>query len=204
MPYDPLRIAVLISGGGRTALNLQKYIDEGKLNARIEKVVSSRTDAAGVQRAREVGLTVEVVERKALPDNAFQYDITSAVGDVDLVCMAGFLSLWCIPDSYRNRVMNIHPALLPDFGGKGMYGDRVHAAVLESRRSISGCTVHFCDNRYDHGPTILQRQVPVLPADTVESLAKRVFEQECIAYPQAVMLFSQGRLRVEAGQVMIR
>ncbi len=200
----PLRLAVLISGGGRTMLNLQRHIVEGKLAARIEVVVSSRGDVPGVQRARQAGLPVVVVERKALTAGQFQAQITQAVAGADLVCMAGFLSLWHIPNEWRGRVINIHPALLPDFGGPGMYGHRVHEAVLAAKRSTSGCTVHFCDNDYDHGPIILQRTVPVLPDDTADTLAARVFEQECIAYPQAVQLFADRRIELSGDQVIIR
>ena len=101
------------------------------------------------------------------------------------------------------RVINIHPALLPEFGGRGMYGMRVHRAVLDAGRKIAGCTVHFCDNQYDHGPVILQRSVPVLPDDTPERLATRVFEQECVAYPEAITLFAQGRIEWKDGDVRI-
>jgi phosphoribosylglycinamide formyltransferase-1 len=100
--------------------------------------------------------------------------------------MAGFLSLWTIPPDLAGRVLNIHPALLPKFGGKGMHGHHVHEAVLAAHETESGCTVHYADNTYDTGPIILQRKVPVLPADTPDSLAARVFEQECLAYPEAI------------------
>src|SRR5439155_8230922 len=115
----------------------------------------------------------------------------------DLVCMAGFLQLVRVPDDFRLRVLNIHPALIPAFSGKGFYGHRVHEAALEAGVKVSGCTVHFADNEYDHGPIILQRVVPVLDDDTPDALAARVFEQECEAYPEAIRLFAEGRLRVE-------
>ena len=99
--------------------------------------------------------------------------------------------------------MNIHPALLPDFGGKSYYGHRVHEVVLAAGCAESGCTVHFCDNLYDHGPIILQRRVPVLPDDTPDTLAARVFEQECIAYPEAIRLYAAGRLRINGDRVLI-
>lgn len=199
----PLRLAVLISGGGRTLLNLHDRIEAGDLRARVNIVVSSRVDVAGVDRARGRGLPVEIIERKTLGAELFQQRVTEAVAGVDLVCMAGFLSLWHIPDAFQGRVINIHPALLPDFGGRGMYGHRVHEAVLASGRRESGCTIHFCDNEYDHGPIILQRRVPVLPDDTPDALAARVFEQECIAYPQAVKLFSEDRVGIVGGEVRI-
>jgi len=188
-----LRLAVLISGGGRSLLNLKRRIDEGRLSASIDVVVSSRGDVPGVERARAAGLPVVVVERKLLSPAEFQETITHAVAGVDLVVMAGFLSMWNIPHEFEGRVINIHPALLPDFGGKGMYGSRVHEAVLRSGRTESGCTVHYCDNRYDRGPIILQRKVPVLPGDTVDTLAARVFEQECKALPDAIQRIAEGQ-----------
>jgi len=195
---------MLISGGGRTLVNLQEHIDTGKLRARIDVVISSRGDVKGVERSRNLGLPTIVLERKNLSPNVFQQQITEAVTDIDLVLMGGFLSLWRFPDAFHGRVMNIHPALLPEFGGKGMYGHHVHEAVLAAGKTFSGCTVHFCDNEYDHGPTILQRRVPVFSDDTPDSLAARVFEQECIAYPDAVQLFMEGRITLEGNTVTVK
>jgi formyltetrahydrofolate-dependent phosphoribosylglycinamide formyltransferase len=200
----PVRIAVLISGGGRTLLNLQDRILAGTLSARIERVIASRADAPGVARAAAAGLAVEVVDRRGRSPEEHQQALTAAIGRPDLVCMAGFLSLWLIPDALRGRVINIHPALLPEFGGRGMYGHHVHAAVLAAGRTESGCTVHYCDNEYDRGPIILQRRVPVLPGDTPDTLAARVFEQECIAYPAAIQAIAEGRVRLEGDRVVIR
>ncbi|MGD2108193.1 MAG: phosphoribosylglycinamide formyltransferase [Phycisphaerae bacterium] len=204
MTHHLTHLAILISGGGRTMVNLHEHIAAGKLNATIDLVISSRGDAEGVERARALGLPTIILERKAMDANTFQQSITDAVAGVDLVCMGGFLSLWKFPDSFYGRVMNIHPALLPDFGGRGMYGHRVHEAVLASDRTKSGCTVHFCDNEYDHGPIILQREVPVLPNDTPDTLAARVFKEECIAYPEAIQLFATGRLKLDGQTVTIR
>jgi phosphoribosylglycinamide formyltransferase-1 len=189
----PLKLAVLMSGGGRSLLNLKQRIDEGKLDARIDVVVSSRANAPGVERARAAGMRVIVAERARLSPSQFQDAITNAVQGVDLVVMAGFLSMWQVPAEFAGRVINIHPALLPDFGGPGMYGSKVHDAVLRSGRKESGCTVHYCDNQYDHGQIILQRKVPVLATDTPDTLAARVFEQECEALPQAIQLIAEGR-----------
>lgn len=200
---QPIQLAVLISGGGRSLINLHDRIASGTLDATIRIVVSSRADAPGAARARDVGLPIVVVERKTLSPEVFQERIAQAVRGADLVCMAGFLSLWRVPVELHGRVINIHPALLPDFGGPGMYGHRVHQAVLRAARSESGCTVHFCDNVYDRGPIILQRKVPVQPDDTLESLAARVFEQECIALPEVIQLFAEGRIRLEGRAVTI-
>ncbi|MFQ5843546.1 MAG: phosphoribosylglycinamide formyltransferase [Planctomycetota bacterium] len=198
-------LACLVSGGGRTVLNLQDRIEAGTLDARILLAVTDRACAAE-ERLRARGLEVE---RVLWPKGgtAAQYGervwpVLEAKGP-DLVCMCGFLRLLQIPERREGRIMNIHPGLLPAFGGPGMYGERVHAAVLESGAPISGCTVHFADDRYDQGPIILQRPVPVLPDDTVETLAARVFEEECRAYPEAIALFGAGRLRLEGHRVRI-
>lgn len=186
----PLRLGVLLSGGGRTLLNLQDEIDAGRLHAQVTVVIASR-DCAGVERARNRGLTAEVVPyRQFGPDRLGEYSARIAglldAAGVELVCLAGFLSKWIVPDRYAGRVLNIHPALLPKFGGRGMFGHHVHEAVLAAGETESGCTVHEVTNDYDAGPVVLQRKVPVLPDDTPETLADRVFAQECLAYPQAI------------------
>ncbi len=203
MAQTPLQIAVLISGGGRTLVNIEEQIRAGSLNASVRVVVCSRGDVRGVARAHELGLPTIVLEKRVLSAEAFQNGITEAVDSCDLVCMAGFLSMWRIPDKWQARVINIHPALLPDFGGPGMYGDRVHQAVLAAGKTETGCTVHFCDNEYDNGPIILQRKVPVEPDDTPNTVAARVFEQECIAYPEAIALFAEHRISLNGSQVNI-
>ena len=193
-----LRLGVLLSGGGRTLQNICDQIAAGHLPATVEVVLSSRAEAYGIQRAQMRNIPVRVVGSPAHPPRQVDEAINAALADfdVDLICMAGFLRLWTMPPQFEGRVMNIHPALLPDFGGKGYYGRRVHQAVLAAGCSESGCTVHFCDNQYDHGPIILQRRVPVLPSDTPETLAARVFAQECIAYPEAIRSFAATHLHV--------
>jgi len=200
MSETPIRIATLISGGGRTALNLLDHIECRRLNARMPLAISSRRDAPGVERLRSRDVPVEIVDRKQTPNPAFHDRIAALCRDaaIDLVCMAGFFCFWRIPDDFAHRVINIHPALLPAFGGKGFYGNRVHEAVLASGVTQSGCTVHFADNLYDHGPTILQRKVDVRPDDTPSALAARVFEQEKIAYPQAIKMLIEIRVRAES------
>ncbi|KKM14228.1 hypothetical protein LCGC14_1708210, partial [marine sediment metagenome] len=122
---------------------------------------------------------------------------------IDLIILAGFMHLLRIPDKYSEKVMNIHPGLIPSFCGKGYYGHHVHKAVIESGIKVSGCTVHFVDNEYDHGPIIMQRTVPVYEDDTPDTLAQRVFKEECIAYPEAINLFAEGRLKIEGRRVKI-
>jgi len=201
-----LRLGVLLSGGGRTLLNLLDCIDEGSLSATVELVISSRPGALAVQRASDRGLDVRIAACRDFGSEAEMHDtITSWLLEhlVDLVCLGGYVRWLRVDPPFQHRVMNIHPALLPNFGGRGMYGPCVHEAVLKSGDSVSGCTVHFVDDQYDHGPIILQRECPVLPDDDVAHLAGRVFEQECLAYPEAIRLFAADRLRVEDGMVNI-
>ncbi|MCC6227943.1 MAG: phosphoribosylglycinamide formyltransferase [Phycisphaerales bacterium] len=182
MPSSPPNLVVLLSGGGRTLLNLQDRIDDGSLNARISLVIASRP-CAGVDRARARGLTTLVVPGR-IPRETLGKLLDDAHGD--LVVLAGYLQLVEVPEHYRGKIINIHPALLPAFGGPGMFGHHVHEAVLKAGVKESGCTVHVVDDRYDSGPVLLQRRCPVLPGDTPDTLASRVFEQECLAYPAAI------------------
>ena len=205
MTKSPLSIAVLISGGGTTLQNFLDLRDSGELHVDFKLVISSRPSAKGLQRAAEAGIPTMVIERSVNPDGLFSKQITDALrqADVDLVCMGGFLSMWIIPPEFEDRVMNIHPALLPGFGGKGFYGRRVHEAVLEAGCKVTGCTVHFVDNIYDNGPIILQRAVTVHEDDTPETLAKRIRKYEKVIYPEAIRLFAQNRLCVEGRRVRI-
>ncbi len=203
----PIRLGVLISGGGTTLMNILEYINRGELNAEVAVVISSRSTVAGVERAKAAGLDVKIIRKKDYPDiDEFSSRIEEelAAAKVDLVIQGGWLCLWKIPARYENRVMNIHPALLPSFGGQGMWGHHVHEAVLKAGCKISGCTVHFCTNEYDKGPIIVQRSCPVEEGDSPEKLAARVFEQECVAYPQAIKLFAEGRLLVQDNKVKIK
>ena len=196
MAVQSLRLACLISGGGRTMLNLADRIADGSLRASIELVIGSRATAAGVDRAKARGFDTRVLLRRDFASDDALHDCISRTlreKSIDLVCLCGYLRWLRIDPDFRDRVMNIHPALLPDFGGPGMHGDRVHAAVLAAGRTISGCTVHYVDEHYDHGATILQRTCPVLPGDDITSLSARVFEQECIAYPEAIRMLAAAR-----------
>lgn len=202
-----LRLAVLISSGGTTLQNFIDHIAAGKLDARIVAVLSSRPGVYGIERTKNAGLPVDVVSRKeAVSREAFGQKMFDAIrcSEAELVCLAGFLELLPIPDDFENRVMNIHPSLIPAFCGKGFYGHHVHQAVIEAGVKISGCTVHFADNVFDHGPIILQRTAPVLDHDTADTLAARVHEQECIAYPEAIRLFGENRIRVAGRRTVIQ
>jgi formyltetrahydrofolate-dependent phosphoribosylglycinamide formyltransferase len=203
----PIRIAALISGGGTTVLNIQQQIDSGDLNAEIVRVIASRPDCTGIEKARNAGLDVEVVARKNFSSTAaFSAAIFRSIEEsrADLVTLAGFLSLIEIPEAFRCRVMNVHPSLIPAFCGKGFHGRHVHEAVLARGAKVSGCTVHFADNEYDHGPIIVQRTVPVLDDDTPDTLATRVFEAECEAYPEAIRQFASAELEIEGRRVRRR
>ncbi|MDY0169962.1 MAG: phosphoribosylglycinamide formyltransferase [Thermoguttaceae bacterium] len=201
-----LPIAVLISGGGTTLRNLIERIRAGTLPVDIRLVISSAPGSRGLEYAAEAGIPGEVVQRSAFADqDAFSqaiFDQCRAAG-VEIVVMGGFLKRLTIPDDYANHVTNIHPALIPAFCGEGMYGHRVHEAALEYGVKLSGCTVHFADNEYDHGPVILQKSVPVLDDDTPDTLATRVFQAECEAYPEALRLLAEGRVTVEGRRVRV-
>lgn len=202
----PAKIAVLISGGGRTMLNILDSIKSGYLNAEISVVISSRSKIAGVERTKNANLPLEIIRKKDHPDIT---DFSNAIVEVldkhkvDLIVLGGWLCLWHIPEKYNNRVINTHPALLPAFGGQGMFGHHVHKAVIERGCKISGCTVHFCNNEYDDGPIIIQRTCPVYHDDDADTLADRVFEQECIAVPDAIKLFIEDKIKVDGKIVKV-
>ena len=201
----PIRLGVLISGGGRTLLNLVEHIEAGLLPAEVTSVLTSR-DCPGVQRAAEVGLGCRIIPRNDFDSHeAFSETVFAELREqqVDLVVLAGFLSLLRIPDDFLYRVINVHPALIPAFCGHGNYGSRVHRAAIERGVKVSGCTIHFADQQYDHGPIILQKAVPVLDDDTADSLAARVFEAECEVYPEAIKLLLEGRLEIIGRRVRV-
>jgi phosphoribosylglycinamide formyltransferase-1 len=155
--------------------------------------VSSNPGAAGIEKARAAGLDCEVVDRRQFVDDAsFSEAVTRVLDryDIDFVVQAGLLRKYLFPERLRGRVLNIHPGLLPKYGGRGMYGHHVHQAVIAAGETESGCTVHITDEEYDHGPIVLQKRVPVLPDDTPETLASRVFAAECEAYPEAIELLA--------------
>lgn len=195
-----LRLGVLISGGGTTLKNLIQKRDLGELKVDFGLVVSSNPRAGGLAHATAAEIPAVTVAQKV---GQSPEDYSEAVfrpirkADIGLVVMAGFLKFLPIPQDFHNRVVNIHPSLIPAFCGQGYYGIRVHEAVLAFGAKVSGCTVHFVDNQYDHGPIILQRVVPVYDDDSAATLAKRVFSAECEALPDAIRAFDEGRLSIE-------
>lgn len=186
----PLRLTVLISGGGSTLANLIRRIATGDLRyVTIGQVISSRPAVRGVELARAADLPVAILPRRDFSDAAAHGAALAEVCDAaqtDLAVMAGFLCFWDYPARYEGRILNIHPALLPAFGGRGHYGRHVHAAVLAAGVRESGCTVHLVDREYDHGPILAQRRVPVRPDDTPEALAARVGIEERELYPAVI------------------
>lgn len=201
-------IGVLVSGGGT---NLQKLIDAqnaGEIkNGAIRVVISSRADAFALERAKRAGIEAISLSRKDYPDvDTYSQALIDALNErgVELVVLAGFLTITGenFVRAFENRILNVHPALLPSFGGKGYYGLHVHEAVLQRGVKVTGATVHFVNEVCDGGPIVLQKAVEVQEGDTPETLQRRVMEEaEWKLLPQAVSLFCEGRLTVENGVV---
>lgn len=193
-------MAVLISGGGSNLEAILQAQSAGELGrARVAVVISNKPDAGGIEKARRYNVPTRVVDRKVLgSEDAFQNALLSALTEskVDVICLAGFLRKLgpALIQKFKGRILNIHPALLPKYGGAGMYGHFVHEAVIAAGDKESGCTVHVVDEEFDHGPALAQARVPVLAGDTAESLAARVLEQEHRLYPQAIAEFCEGLL----------
>jgi phosphoribosylglycinamide formyltransferase-1 len=184
-------LGCLVSGGGRSVLNLQDRIERGELPATIATVLSTRAGVPAIERARARGLRAREIDpqpRESLDDRVDQALLEA---DVELVVLAGYLRLFRV-DAWRGRCINIHPALLPRHGGKGLWGHHVHQAVLAAGDAESGCTVHWVDAEYDHGATILQRKCAVLPGEDPDSLANRVFAEEIEALPEAIRRIAVG------------
>lgn len=200
------KIAVLLSGSGTTLQNLIDRAADGALDVEIACVLSSRADVYGLERAQQAGIPTHVVARKSYGDaESFSEAVWSTLApyEVDLVVLAGFMSLLRIPPAYTNRVMNVHPSLIPAFSGKGMYGHHVHEAVIAKGVKLTGVTIHFVDNEYDQGPIILQAVVPIEDEDTPDSLGVRVQAKEREVYPVAIQLFVEGKLRVDGRRVRV-
>ncbi|HZU53921.1 MAG TPA: phosphoribosylglycinamide formyltransferase [Holophagaceae bacterium] len=190
------KLAFFISGTGGNALNLVRACREGRVAGTPAAAVASSPKAGGIAKLEAEGIPSAVVERKAFDsDEAFSeacYGAAEARG-AEIICLAGWLKKLWIPERWEGRILNIHPGLLPAFGGAGMYGMHVHRAVIAAGERMSGCTVHLVDNEFDHGRVLLERRVPVLPGDTPESLQARVYAEEMKAYPEALAAFLRAR-----------
>ena len=183
------RLAVLVSGSGRSLENLAECVRRGELDVELALVIASTPKALALERAKRLEIPALVLApREHASPEAYSRAVFAAIerSGAELAVFAGFLHLLLVPETWEGRVINIHPALLPKYGGKGFYGDRVHGAVLAAGERESGCTVHYVTNEYDRGPQLLQERVPVLPGDTAEALAARVFEAEKRALPEAI------------------
>ena len=210
MSRPPIRIAVMVSGQGR-GTNMQAIIDaceSGKINGKVAIVVGVKDDAPATERARAAGIKTVAVSPKDF-ETAEEYDsaVFRALSDseIDLICLAGYMRVLGqnIIDGYRNRIMNVHPALIPAFCGKGMFGHHVHEAAIARGVKYSGATVHFVDEEYDTGPIIAQSIVTIEEMDTPETLAAKVLVQEHKAYADAIALFADGKIEVVGRKVKI-
>lgn len=202
----PLKLCVLLSGSGTTLENLYDHVARRGLPAEIVKVIASKPEAYGIQRAKNHGTPHAVVPRQQFKGlEAFSAAVWEEIAQAapDLVVLAGWMCLIRIPEKWLGRVINIHPALIPAFCGKGMYGHHVHQTVYERGVKLTGCTVHFADNEYDHGPIILQRAMPVEDDDTPETIAEKVQALEREAYPEAIRLLAEGRVTIEGQRTRI-
>lgn len=201
-----LHLAVFASGRGSNLRSIQRAIDEQRLDARIAMVLSNRRDALALEFAAEAGFPAVTFAGIAAEEQPGFILDALATNEADFIALAGYMKL--VPSrviaAFRNRILNIHPALLPAFGGKGMYGHHVHEAVIASGSKVSGATVHIVDEEYDRGPIVLQRCVPVRDDDTPDTLAARVLETEHAIYPEALQLFAAGRVEVRDHRTYIR
>jgi len=196
-----LKLAVLASGGGTNFQAILDAVEAGTLDAEIGLIASNRQDAGALDRGRVAGVRAEWIP----PGDDFDDRLHQLLEEVgpDLIVLAGYLKLIAerTVRHWGGRIVNVHPALLPAFGGKGMYGLRVHEAVLESGARVTGVTVHIVDEEYDRGPIVTQLAVPVLDGDTPESIQKRVLKREHEIYPRVIQWFAEGRIEIREGRV---
>jgi phosphoribosylglycinamide formyltransferase-1 len=202
---SPIRLAVCVSGEGTTLQNLIDQIRLRRLKAELVQVVASRPRIGAIARAESAKIPLALANYNARSRTEFSNSVFEPIrhSKADLVILAGFLALVKIPPDYKGRVLNVHPSLIPSFCGKGFYGSKVHEAALATGVKISGCTIHFADDSYDTGPIVAQRAVPVLENDTIDTLAARVFTEECKALPEAISLYAEGRLKLDGRHVRV-
>jgi formyltetrahydrofolate-dependent phosphoribosylglycinamide formyltransferase len=207
----PIRIAVLVSGHGRGS-NMQAIIDackDGRINGEVAVVIGVKSDAPAIDRAKASGVEPIVINPKEYEcikcyDSAMLEALTSR--QINLICLAGYMRVLGQPiiDAFRNRILNVHPALIPMFCGKGMYGRHVHEAAIARGVKFSGCTVHLVDEEYDSGPIVLQTVVPVLDGDTPEVLAARILPEEHKTYVNAIQLFAENKIEVVGRRIKLK
>lgn len=201
------KIAVLVSGGGSNLQSIIDSISSGYLkDVSIEYVISDKVDAFALERAKNAGIKTLVIEKNAHKQTLSQEIYKVLKGKVDLIVMAGFLSIikGTILEEFRNKIINIHPSLIPSFCGKGMYGIKVHEAALNYGVKVSGCTVHLVEEDTDAGAIVLQKTVQVFSGDTKETLQKRILVEEHKALPEAIKLFSENKISVNGRHVIVK
>jgi phosphoribosylglycinamide formyltransferase-1 len=199
-----LKIAVLISGSGSNLQAIIDNIESGYLNCSIEAVISDKKDVYGVDRAKSKNIKTYILDRKEYGSKISGEILRILEGKVDLIVLAGFLSILQgeLLSVFKNKIINIHPALIPAFCGGGMYGIKVHEKAIEYGVKVSGCTVHFVDEGTDSGPIIIQKVVEVFSGDEAKDLQLRVLEQEHIALPEAIKLISEGAIKIVGRKVL--
>lgn len=199
-----LKIAVLISGSGSNLQAIIDKIESGYLNCSIEAVISDKSDVYGIERAKAKNIKTYVVDKKQYGAKLSDEILKIIDEKVDLIVLAGFLSILQgkLLTIFKNKIINIHPALIPCFCGPGMYGIKVHESALEYGVKVSGCTVHFVDEGTDSGPIIIQKVVEVYGEDTAIDLQKRILEQEHIALPEAIKYISEGKIKIVGRKVL--
>ena len=199
------KLVILASGSGRTILNIANAIEKKQIHAEIALVILSNKDIPAVAKCKNLQLNTLVIDKKKYSETEKKNkDILSAIyeSNADLVILAGWIHLLPIPKNLEGKVLNIHPSLLPEYGGKGFYGKKVHEAVFRDSKKISGCTVHFASQEYDEGPIVLQTPVTINVQDTPEVIAKKVFEAETRSYPEAIKMVLKGYAKYEKGKVV--
>ncbi|ACA57211.1 phosphoribosylglycinamide formyltransferase [Clostridium botulinum] len=201
------KIAVLVSGGGSNLQSIIDKIEEGYIkNCKIEMVIGDRPNIYGIERAEKKGIRTLTLDRKIYKNDLSNKIFECLYGKVDLIVLAGWLSILNgdLINKFENKIINIHPSLIPSFCGDGMYGIKVHQKALEYGVKVSGCTVHFVDEDTDSGPIIIQKSVPVFAEDTAKILQKRVLDKEHEALPEAIKLISEEKVKLQGRKVFIK
>ena len=196
------KIAVFVSGGGSNFMAIHHQIKQGKIPGEIVLVISNNPNCGAIEYANENSISHVIINETRYPNPHTRNELLTATcvkAEIDLICLAGYMKMLppAIVKEYENKILNIHPGLLPEFGGKGFFGMRVHEAVIESGKRESGATVHFVDEIYDHGPIIAQKKVEILESDTAESVAAKVLKLEHELFPEVVKAFCEDRIMIE-------